>query len=94
MAGSLYRLMAVFVSVLIVLLAPAAWAASPAPVWAENGMVVSSQADATRAGVTLLEAGGNAVDAAVATAFAVGVTQPFSTGIGGVGFILIRTAGG
>ena len=57
-------------------------------------MVVSSQADATRAGVSLLEAGGNAVDAAVATAFAVGVTQPFSTGIGGGGFILIRMADG
>ncbi len=57
-------------------------------------MVVSSQADATRAGVALLEAGGNAVDAAVATAFAVGVTQPFSTGIGGGGFLLIRMADG
>ena len=57
-------------------------------------MVVSSQVDATRAGVSLLEAGGNAVDAAVATAFAVGVTQPFSTGIGGGGFILIRMADG
>jgi gamma-glutamyltranspeptidase/glutathione hydrolase len=94
MAGSLYRLKAVLLSLLIALLAPASWAASPAPAWAENGMVVSSQADATRAGVTLLQAGGNAVDAAVATAFAVGVTQPFSTGIGGGGFILIRTAGG
>jgi gamma-glutamyltranspeptidase/glutathione hydrolase len=61
---------------------------------AAHGMVVSSQADATRAGVALLEAGGNAVDAAVATAFAVGVTQPFSTGIGGGGFLLIRMASG
>ena len=94
MTGFFHRLSAGVVSVLIVLLSPAAWAASPAPAWAPNGMVVSSQADATRAGVTLLQAGGNAVDAAVATAFAVGVTQPFSTGIGGGGFILIRTAAG
>ncbi|MFP6630832.1 MAG: gamma-glutamyltransferase [Myxococcota bacterium] len=94
MTGFFHRLSAGVVSVLIVPLSPAAWAASPAPAWAPNGMVVSSQADATRAGVTLLQAGGNAVDAAVATAFAVGVTQPFSTGIGGGGFILIRTAAG
>ena len=94
MAEFFHRLKAGFVSVLLVMLSPAAWAASPAPAWARNGMVVSSQADVTRAGVALLQAGGNAVDAAVATAFAVGVTQPFSTGIGGGGFILIRTAGG
>jgi len=94
MTGFFHRLSAGVVSVLIVPLSPPAWSASPAPAWAPNGMVVSSQADATRAGVTLLQAGGNAVDAAVATAFAVGVTQPFSTGIGGGGFILIRTAAG
>ncbi len=93
----LYRLGCEFLALLILswVLAPAlSWAASPAPVSAPNGMVVSSQQDATRAGVALLQAGGNAIDAAVATAFAVGVTQPFSTGIGGGGFILIRTAEG
>jgi gamma-glutamyltranspeptidase/glutathione hydrolase len=57
-------------------------------------MVVTSQVDATRAGVAMLEAGGNAVDAAVAAAFAVGVTQPFSAGLGGGGFLLIRLADG
>jgi gamma-glutamyltranspeptidase/glutathione hydrolase len=57
-------------------------------------MVVSSQADATRAGVEILRAGGNAIDAAVATAFVIGVTQPFSTGIGGGGFVLIRLGDG
>jgi gamma-glutamyltranspeptidase/glutathione hydrolase len=42
----------------------------------------------------MLRIGGNAIDAAVATAFAVGVTQPFSAGIGGGAFILIRLADG
>ncbi len=94
-----YRPHGRFVSVLILLVlvigfprpVDAAW---PAPTAAPHGMVVTSQADATRAGVAVLEAGGNAVDAAVAAAFALGVTQPFSTGIGGGAFILIRTADG
>ena len=62
---------------------PSVDAASRAPAYSRNGMVVTSQADATRAGVEMLAVGGNAVDAAVASAFAVGVTQPFSTGLGG-----------
>ena len=57
-------------------------------------MVVSSSSHAARAGAEMLEIGGNAIDAAVATAFAVGVTQPFSTGLGGGAFILIRLADG
>jgi gamma-glutamyltranspeptidase/glutathione hydrolase len=70
---------------------PAA-AATPAPAFGRDGMVVTSQIDATVAGHTMLAMGGNAIDAAVASAFAVGVTQPFSTGIGGGGFILIHLA--
>ncbi len=69
-------------------------AASEAPAYSRNGMVATSQVDATLAGVKVLAAGGNAIDAAVASAFAVGVTQPFSTGIGGGTFILIRLADG
>ncbi len=57
-------------------------------------MVATSQSHATRAGVEILKAGGNAIDAAVAAAFAVGVTQPYSTGIGGGGFLLIRLQSG
>jgi len=74
--------------------ASAVRAAARFPVRSERGMVVSSQADATRAGVAMLEAGGNAVDAAVATAFALSVTQPFSTGLGGGAFALVRLADG
>jgi gamma-glutamyltranspeptidase/glutathione hydrolase len=73
---------------------PAARAAAPAPARGERGMVATSQADATRAGIEMLEAGGNAIDAAVAAGFALAVTQPFSTGIGGGAFLLIRLAGG
>ena len=64
------------------------------PARGEHGMVVASEAGAARAGLAMLEGGGNAVDAAVATAFALGVTQPFSAGIGGGAFVLIRTADG
>jgi len=79
--------------VLGVLVAPRGDAASPAPATGRDGMVVTSQVDATIAGHAMLELGGNAIDAAVASAFAIGVTQPFSTGIGGGGFVLIHLAG-
>jgi gamma-glutamyltranspeptidase/glutathione hydrolase len=86
-------------AVLLVLLAslgrsPAAWSAGAEPAFGRRGMVVTSQAEATRAGLRLLESGGNAVDAAVAAAFAIAVTQPFSAGLGGGAFVLIRSADG
>jgi gamma-glutamyltranspeptidase/glutathione hydrolase len=79
---------------LLLLPAPHARAASKAPQQARQGMVVTSQVDAARAGRAMLAKGGNAVDAAVATAFALSVTQPFSSGLGGGAFVLIRTADG
>lgn len=57
-----------------------------------QGMVVSAHPLATQTGVAMLQQGGNAVDAAVATALAISVVEPFSAGIGGGGFLLLWLA--
>jgi gamma-glutamyltranspeptidase/glutathione hydrolase len=62
------------------------------PVLARNGMVASSQPLATMVGVKILLQGGNAADAAVATAAALNVTEPTSTGVGGDFFVLFYDA--
>lgn len=61
---------------------------------ARNGAVVSIDQYASQAGCQVLKAGGNAVDAAVATAFVLAVSHPFAGNIGGGGFMLIRLATG
>jgi gamma-glutamyltranspeptidase/glutathione hydrolase len=73
------------------LVAPS-WAAQP--VHARHAMVVTVEQHATDAGVAVLEAGGNAVDAAVAVGFALAVTHPSAGNIGGGGFMLVRFADG
>ena len=62
-------------------------------VMGRNGMVCAGHPLAAQAGITTLQKGGNAIDAAIATAAALGVVEPLMSGIGGDGFIMAYLAG-
>src|SRR2546422_4039682 len=72
----------------------AAVATSSSPVRAQHGMVVSQESRAAGIGADVLRDGGTAIDAAVATAFALAVTHPTAGNIGGGGFLVLRPAKG
>src|SRR6266700_8140470 len=69
-----------------------AWGAQPYR--AKHAMVVSGETNATDAGLAVLKSGGNAIDAAVAMGFVLGVTHSGMTGLGGGGYVLVRMADG
>ena len=83
----------------VVVAAVLAWTAAPHAqsdlgVASKDGLVVCTSAPACDAGASVMAKGGNAVDAAVATAFALAVTHPAAGNIGGGGFMIVRTPDG
>jgi gamma-glutamyltranspeptidase/glutathione hydrolase len=87
-----YKLLVV--GCLLALLTGSLAAAPLRPAHAQHAMVASVHELASRAGVEMMQAGGNAVDAAVATGFALAVVHPQAGNLGGGGFLLLRKATG
>lgn len=105
MARRIDRWSAIAVSALLLaaLFQPPAYAEDPAEgerwdtlikVRSAGGVIASESLEASQAGLEVLKADGNAIDAAIATTFAIGVTRPEMCGIGGGGFLVYRGADG
>ncbi|WP_024821426.1 MULTISPECIES: gamma-glutamyltransferase [Aminobacterium] len=75
--------------------APTSQAVTIAPVLqSDHGIVVAMNPDAAKVGAEILEKGGNAFDAAIAVSVALGVVEPYGSGLGGEGYLIGRTADG
>src|SRR5688500_560640 len=83
-----------FVILLVCVISSLSLHAGSAPFRAKRGMVVSQSDIASQIGFQVIRDGGNAVDAAVATALAMAVTHPTAGNIGGGGFLVFRSANG
>ena len=71
----------------------ASWHTSKPAARGPRGVVVSQARPASEAGLAMLEAGGSAVDAAIAAAFALAAVEPWNSGLGGIGFAIVHPAG-
>src|SRR5918993_2119839 len=87
-------ILALFVTACVVVPAARPVAAPDEGVSSKDGLVVCTSAPACDAGAAILAKGGNAVDATVATAFALAVTLPSAGNIGGGGFMVVRSTNG
>src|SRR5205809_3037078 len=100
MRGGRVRWLVVFLTIAVALLVVASTSTNvgsgsgPPTAIGTGGAAASVETIATQAAIDTLKRGGNAVDAAVAAAGVLAVTEPFSCGIGGGGFMVVRTAGG
>ena len=94
MQNATRRVLVVLLSLLVIRSAPAMVAAPDEGTSSKDGLVVCTSAPACDAGASVLAKGGTAVDAAVATAFALAVTHPSAGNIGGGGFMVVRSPNG